>query len=89
MSKKGRSLTTQSYHLSLLFSLKPKEIAKTRLLAWIWIYQRYFSFKSGSEKRIVISQIHHEILKQKNFTGSGLEGKTTRHSKFQLEQFFV
>ena len=51
-----------------------------------------------------MSHIQNEILKQKTFTGSGLEGvpkllkvfsryyfyvKTMRHSMFQLAQFFV
>ena len=58
----------------------------------------------NGEKNAVISHIQNEILKRKNFTSSGLEGtpkllkvffsrlfyvKTTRHSRFQLGQFFV
>ena len=56
--------------LRLLFSLKPKEMAKMRLLA-IWIDQRQ-NFEIS--KKIVISHIRNEIFKQKNVTGSGLEG---------------
>ena len=56
--------------LRLLFSLKPKEMAKIRLLA-IWIDQRQ-NFEIS--KKIVISHIQNEIFKQKNVTGSGLEG---------------
>ena len=58
----------------------------------------------NSEKHIVISHIQNEILKQKNFTGSGFEGtpklfsklssqdyfyiKTMKHSRLQLGHFF-
>ena len=54
----------------LLFSLKPKEMAKIRFLA---IMGRSEVKLKNSEKKIVISHTH-EILKQKNFTGSGFEG---------------
>ena len=45
-------------------------MAKMRLLA-IWIDQR-LSFKIA--KKIVISRLLNEILKQKHFTRSGIEG---------------
>ena len=54
--------------LRLLFSLKPKETAKLRLLP-IWKDQRQ-SFKI-TKKNIVISQKQNEILKQK----VGLRGR--------------
>ena len=78
--------------LRLLLSLKPKEMAKTRLLA-IWIDQT-----QTLGNKIVISSTQNSV------TGSGLEGdakllkafsrdhfyvKTMRYSRFQLGHFFV
>ena len=59
-------------------------MAKMRLLA-IWIDQRQ-NFKIA--KRIVISRTQNEILKQKNFTGSGLEG-TPKLLKAFISRLFL
>ena len=50
--------------LRLLFSLKPKEMAKMRRLLVMWIDQRS-SFKIA--KKIVIFHTQNEILKQKSY----------------------
>ena len=70
--------------LRLLLSWKPKEMAKMRLLA-IWIDQRS-NFKIA--EKIVISHTQNEILKQKNFTGSELEGEPKRLKAF-LSRLFL
>ena len=63
-------LSILKQYLMLLFSMKFKKMVKMRLLA-ILIDLRQ-SFKIA--KKIVISQIPNEILKQKSFTRSGLKG---------------
>ena len=43
----------------------------------------------NSEKNTVISHTHTEILKQKNFTGSGFEGAPKLLKAFFLEAIFM